>query len=59
EQNRSGCDLMDLFFIVDEYTGIENEAVTKEMVDIVLDTLHNPHKIRPEGECILGEITRQ
>ncbi|KAG1830868.1 isoprenoid synthase domain-containing protein [Suillus variegatus] len=38
---------------------MENEAVTKERVDIVLDALHNPHKIRPEGECILGEIARQ
>ncbi|KAG1793989.1 terpenoid synthase [Suillus plorans] len=56
---RSGCDLMNLFFIVEEYTDIENEGVTKEMVDIVLDALQNPHKIRPEGECILGEITRQ
>ncbi|KAG1830863.1 terpenoid synthase [Suillus variegatus] len=59
EHLRSGCDLLNLFFIVDEYTDIENEAVTKEMVDIVLDALHDPHKMRPEGECILGEIARQ
>ncbi|KAG2050379.1 terpenoid synthase [Suillus hirtellus] len=59
EHLRSGCDLMNLFFIVDEYTDMENEAVTKERVDIVLDALHNPHKIRPEGECIIGEIARQ
>ncbi|KAG1889676.1 terpenoid synthase [Suillus fuscotomentosus] len=59
EHLRSGCDLMNLFSIVEEYTDMENEAVTKERVDIVLDALHNPHKIRPKGECILGEITRQ
>ncbi|KAG1800461.1 isoprenoid synthase domain-containing protein [Suillus plorans] len=29
------------------------------MVDIVLDALHNPHKTRPEGECILGKIARR
>ncbi|KAG1902522.1 terpenoid synthase [Suillus fuscotomentosus] len=43
----------------EEYTDMENEAVTKERVGIVLDALHNPHKIRPEDECILGEIARQ
>jgi hypothetical protein len=26
------------------------------MVDIVLDVPYDPHKLRPEGECILGEI---
>ncbi|KAG1747555.1 isoprenoid synthase domain-containing protein [Suillus lakei] len=59
EHLRIGCDLMNLFLVVDEHTDSENGAVTKEMVDIVLDALHNPHKIRPEGECILGEIARQ
>ncbi|KAG2341934.1 terpenoid synthase [Suillus weaverae] len=58
EHIRIGCDLMNLFFIVEEYTDIENEAVAKERADIVLDALHNPHKMRPEGECILGEIAR-
>ncbi|KAG1788383.1 terpenoid synthase [Suillus variegatus] len=56
---RIGCDLMNVFFIFDEYTDKENAAVTKEMVDIVLDALHDPRKMRPEGECILGEIVRQ
>lgn len=50
---------MNVFFIFDEYTDKENAAVTKEMVDIVLDALHDPRKMRPEGECILGEIVRQ
>ncbi|KAG2099847.1 isoprenoid synthase domain-containing protein [Suillus discolor] len=59
EHLRSGCDLMNLSFIVEEYTDMENEAVTKERADILLDALHNPHKIRPEGECIIGEIARQ
>ncbi|KAG2071990.1 terpenoid synthase [Suillus decipiens] len=59
EHLRISCELMNVFFIFDEYTDIANETVTKEMVDIVLDTLHHPHKVRPEGECILGEIVRQ
>ncbi|KAG2094003.1 isoprenoid synthase domain-containing protein [Suillus discolor] len=56
---RIGCDLHHIYLIVDEYTDIENAVVTQEMLDIVLDALHNPHKTRPEGECILGEIMRQ
>ncbi|KAG0703977.1 hypothetical protein DFH29DRAFT_981666 [Suillus ampliporus] len=56
EHLRIGCDLSNVYFIVDEYTDIENAAVTKEMMDIVLDAIHNPHKVRLEGKCILGEI---
>ncbi|KAG1752168.1 isoprenoid synthase domain-containing protein [Suillus lakei] len=56
---RIGCVLNNVYFIVDEYTDAENAAVTQEMLDIVLDALHDPHKPRPEGECILGEIVRQ
>ncbi|KAG2118311.1 isoprenoid synthase domain-containing protein [Suillus clintonianus] len=59
EHIRIGCDLMNVFFLLEEYTDTENGTVTKEMVDIVIDALHNPHKIRPEGESILGEIARQ
>ncbi|KAG1778943.1 isoprenoid synthase domain-containing protein [Suillus placidus] len=50
---------MNVFFLLEEYTDTENWAVTKDIVDIVIDALHNPYKIRPEDECILGEITRQ
>ncbi|KAG0699319.1 terpenoid synthase [Suillus ampliporus] len=59
EHLRIGCELMNVYFIVDEYTDIESVTVTKGMVDIVIDALHNPHKTRPEGECILSEIVRQ
>ncbi|KAG2039759.1 isoprenoid synthase domain-containing protein [Suillus americanus] len=59
EYLRIGCDLMNVFFIFDDYTDIESGAVTKGIVDIMLDALHNPHKIRPDGEHILGEIVRQ
>ena len=50
---------MNVIFVVDEYTDIENATVTSGMVDMAIDAIHNPHKIRPEGECILGEIVRQ
>lgn len=56
---RTGCDLMNLFFVVDEYTDVESEPVVREMVDIVIDALNNPHKARPEGEILLGEVAKQ
>lgn len=59
EHLRTGCDLMNLVFILDEYTDVEDANVVREMVDIVIDAIHNPEKPRPEGEVLLGEITRQ
>ncbi|KAJ7654615.1 isoprenoid synthase domain-containing protein [Mycena polygramma] len=59
EHLRTGCDLMNLFFLVEEYTDVESAAVVQEMVDIVMDALNHPHKPRPEGEIVLGEATRQ
>lgn len=59
EHLRVACELINVFLIVDEYTDVENAAVAEAMVGIVIDALHNPHKTRPKGECILGEIVRQ
>ena len=50
---------MILLFAIDEYTDVEPEPVVREMLDIVLDAIKNPHKPRPEGEIVLGEIARQ
>ncbi|KAF9806349.1 hypothetical protein IEO21_08705 [Rhodonia placenta] len=59
EHLRTGCDLMNVFFVIDEYTDVECASVVRGMVDIVIDAINNPHKPRPEGECLLGEMTRQ
>ncbi|KAJ7688277.1 isoprenoid synthase domain-containing protein [Mycena rosella] len=59
EHLRIGCDLMNVFFIIDEYTDVENVPMVREMIDIVIDALDNPHKKRPEGEIVLGEIVRR
>ncbi|KAH7928453.1 terpenoid synthase [Leucogyrophana mollusca] len=59
EHLRSICDVMQLGFVIDEYTDVENADVTREMIDVVIDALEDPHKPRPEGEIILGEMTRQ
>jgi Delta6-protoilludene synthase len=50
---------MILYYVIDEYTDVEPKEVVKEILDIVKDALLNPHKPRPEGEHLLGELTRQ
>ncbi|KAG1830313.1 hypothetical protein EV424DRAFT_1470338 [Suillus variegatus] len=52
---RIGCDYMFASCIFEWCTDTKNETVTKEIADIILDVLHNPHKIRPEGEHLIGE----
>ena len=59
EHLRIGCELMIVYFIVDEYTDVENATQTAEIVDIIIDALKNPNEPRPKGEVILGEIIRQ
>ena len=44
---------------IDEYTDVESASEVRATVDVVLDALHNPHKPRPKGEVIVGEIARQ
>ena len=56
---RIGCDLMNLFFVIDEYTDVEDAAAVRETVDIVIDAINNPENPRPEGEMLLGELSRQ
>ena len=53
------CNLMGLLFAIDEFTDVESRPVVQEIVDIVIDALHSPHKPRPREEIILGEMTRQ
>ena len=59
EHLRSGCDLMQVFFVVDAYTDVEDAATVREMTEIVKDALRNPARLRPTGETLLGELTRQ
>ncbi|KAG6917178.1 hypothetical protein DXG01_003614 [Tephrocybe rancida] len=59
EHLRTGCDLMNLFFVVDEYTDVEPAPVVRGMVDVVIDALNNPHKPRPAGEILLGKVAQE
>ncbi|KZP33092.1 terpenoid synthase [Athelia psychrophila] len=56
---RSGCDLMATFFILDDYTDLCNGPDSKALCDATMDAIMNPDKPRPQGESIIGEITRQ
>ncbi|KAH7924497.1 terpenoid synthase [Leucogyrophana mollusca] len=59
EHFRTACDIMRVTFIIDEYTDIADAVATRQMVDIMIDALHNPDKPRAEGEVVLGELVRQ
>ncbi|KAI0677719.1 terpenoid synthase [Trametes maxima] len=59
EHLRIGVDLMNEFFVIDEYTDVEPAAAVREMVEVAIDAAYHPAKPRPTGETILGEMTRQ
>ncbi|EIN12000.1 terpenoid synthase [Punctularia strigosozonata HHB-11173 SS5] len=48
--NRTGCDLMNMFFIVDEYTDISNAHDARLIVDAVMDSLLHPDRVLPDDE---------
>ncbi|KAJ7803885.1 terpenoid synthase [Mycena olivaceomarginata] len=56
---RVGCDLMNLFFVIDEYSDVADAAGARIQADIIMDGLKNPHIPRPQGEWIGGEVARQ
>ncbi|KAF9034651.1 terpenoid synthase [Hymenopellis radicata] len=55
---RIGCDLMNLFFIIDEHSDVADNETARRQMDCVMDALRNSHKPRPDGEWIGGEVTR-
>jgi len=50
---------MNLFYVFDEYTDIADGEGATKIRDIVMDAFRNPHKSRPEGELLLGEMARE
>ncbi|KAF7333118.1 Terpene cyclase [Mycena venus] len=56
---RVGCDLMNLFFLIDEHFDKSDTNEARIQADIVMYALRNPHMIRPHGEWIGGEVARQ
>ncbi|EIW59888.1 terpenoid synthase [Trametes versicolor FP-101664 SS1] len=56
---RSACDLMNVFFVFDDQTDIVDAAHARVLADIAIDAVRHPDCPRPNGEPVLGEITRQ
>lgn len=56
---RVGCDLMNLFFVIDHHTDIADPAGARDQANVLMDVLRNPHMDRPPGEWIGGEVARQ
>jgi hypothetical protein len=56
---RLGCDLMNLFYVYDEYTDIAGGEGADRIRNIVMDAFRHPEKPRPEGELLLGEMARE
>lgn len=50
---------MNLFFVFDEWSDVSDAKETQQQADAIMDALRNPHKPRPKGEWIGGEVTRQ
>ena len=56
---RSCCDMMYLFFLLDEYTDRCDRIGAQMRCDPINDAFENPDKPRPDGEHVLGEMSRQ
>ncbi|KAG6899722.1 hypothetical protein C0993_007529 [Termitomyces sp. T159_Od127] len=56
---RSGCDLMYLFGLYDEYTDAATPREAQQLATMVMDAMRHPEKARPSGECVIGEVARQ
>ncbi|KDR71607.1 hypothetical protein GALMADRAFT_143861 [Galerina marginata CBS 339.88] len=55
---RLGCDLMNIFYVFDEYTDIADGNEANKIRDIIMDGFQNSHKERPEGELLVGAMAR-
>ncbi|KAH8886432.1 terpenoid synthase [Thozetella sp. PMI_491] len=61
--NRAGCrigaDLMNVFFVFDEWSDVSDEKECRRQADIIMDALRNPHKSREEGEWVGGRAVQE
>ncbi|KJA22846.1 hypothetical protein HYPSUDRAFT_138654, partial [Hypholoma sublateritium FD-334 SS-4] len=56
---RVGCDLMNLFFLIDEHTDVGNAEEVQAQADIVMDALRNASTPRPPNEWVGGKAAQQ
>ena len=53
------CDYYNVLFAIDDLTDEMDVNATSQLGYIFLDALRNPEKERPEGEHVIGEMTRR
>ena len=51
--------MMNVFFVIDEYTDKMDAENTKMICDASMDAILHPDRSRPEDETLVGEISRQ
>ena len=49
---------MYFLFAIEDHTDVGSVPRVRELVDVIVDVLHNPHKERPKGEIILGQVAK-
>ncbi|SJL11821.1 uncharacterized protein ARMOST_15232 [Armillaria ostoyae] len=59
EHLRTGCDLMNISFVFDEYTDYASPEVARRYADIIMDAIRNPFEPRPSGKVVLGVIAQE
>ncbi|XP_044718814.1 delta(6)-protoilludene synthase [Hirsutella rhossiliensis] len=59
ERFRTSCDLMNIFFVLDDLTDVATASEVREMSNAVVDALRNADKPRAHDEWVGGEIARQ
>lgn len=50
---------MNLFYVFDEYTDVADAKGANHIRNIIMDALRDPQQPRPEGELLIGEMTRE
>ncbi|KAF5329687.1 hypothetical protein D9619_008947 [Psilocybe cf. subviscida] len=56
---RLGCDLMNFYFIYDEYTDIADEHASSQMAQSVLDVMKNPGAELDASRHLLARMTKE
>lgn len=59
ERLKSACNMMNAFFLYDEFTDVETKEGVQSIADISMDAVRHPTNPRPVGEPKIGEIIRQ
>ncbi|KJA22852.1 hypothetical protein HYPSUDRAFT_138665 [Hypholoma sublateritium FD-334 SS-4] len=56
---RIGCDLMNLFFIIDEHTDIASAETARTQANIIMEAIRDPEMPRSENEWVGGKAAQQ